>query len=48
MNVLEYLKENIVYLDGGMGTVLQSKGLMPGELPETWNISHPEIIREIH
>lgn len=48
MNILEYMKNNIVCLDGGMGTILQSKGLLPGELPERWNISHPEIIREIH
>ena len=32
MNVLDYLKENIVYLDGGMGTILQGKGLQAGEL----------------
>ena len=48
MNITEYLKNNIVYLDGGMGTILQSKGLKPGEYPELWNISHPEVIREIH
>lgn len=48
MNVLEFLKENIVYLDGGMGTILQKKGLKPGEKPELWNITHPDIIRQIH
>lgn len=48
MNLKEYLKDNIVFLDGGMGTILQSQGLMPGEFPEIWNISHPEIITKIH
>lgn len=48
MNIKEYLKENIIILDGGMGTLLQSEGLMPGEFPELWNISHPEIITKIH
>lgn len=48
MNVLEYLKDNIVYLDGGMGTLLQEAGLKPGEYPERWNIIHPEIISDIH
>lgn len=48
MNFKEYLKNNIVYLDGGMGTLLQAKGLMPGEFPEMWNITRPEIITEIH
>ncbi|MBR7165450.1 MAG: homocysteine S-methyltransferase family protein [Clostridia bacterium] len=48
MNFREFLKENIVCLDGGMGTLLQEKGLLPGESPERWNLSHPEVIREIH
>lgn len=48
MNVLDYVKNNLTYLDGGMGTLLQNQGLKPGELPERWNISHPEIITNIH
>ena len=47
MNFKEYLNKNIVYLDGGMGTLLQKQGLKPGEHPERWNISHPEVITEI-
>ncbi len=48
MNFREYLKSNIVVLDGGMGTLLQAKGLKSGELPEIWNITHPEEIIAIH
>ena len=48
MNIRDFIKNNRVYLDGGMGTLLQKSGLQPGELPEHWNISHPEVIREIH
>ncbi len=48
MKILEYIKDNILYLDGGMGTLLQARGLMPGELPERWNITHPDIISDIH
>lgn len=48
MNIRDFIKNNIVYLDGGMGTLLQKSGLQPGELPEHWNISHPEVIQEIH
>lgn len=48
MDILAYLKDNIVYLDGGTGTLLQAAGLMPGEFPETWNISHPDIIQKLH
>lgn len=48
MNIRDFIKNNIVYLDGGMGTLLQKSGLRPGELPERWNVSHPEVIKEIH
>ena len=48
MKITEYLNENILYLDGGMGTLLQAHGLASGELPESWNLSHPEAITDIH
>ena len=48
MKITEFLKDHILYLDGGMGTLLQARGLLPGELPERWNLTHPEVIREIH
>ncbi len=48
MNFLELLKNNTVYLDGGMGTLLQERGLASGEHPERWNITHPEVITAIH
>ena len=48
MNIKEFMQKNLLILDGGMGTLLQEKGLLPGELPERWNLSHPEVIGEIH
>ena len=48
MNILDFLKNNLVYLDGGMGTLLQKEGLTPGEMPEMWNITHPEAVKKIH
>ena len=48
MKLLDYMKDNIVYLDGGMGTLIQEAGLPAGEYPENWNITHPEVIEEIH
>ena len=48
MDFKKYLQQNIVYLDGGMGTLLQAQGLKPGEHPERWNLSHPEAITAIH
>jgi len=44
MKLLDYLKNNLLYLDGGMGTLLQAEGLQPGEHPERWNYEHPEVI----
>lgn len=35
-------------LDGGMGTMMQKRGLEPGEVPELMSITHPEVIRSIH
>ena len=48
MNVLKYLKNNILFLDGALGTELQAHGLKAGESPELWNIENPELIRSIH
>ena len=48
MTVKELLQRGVVRMDGGMGTLLQSRGLLPGERPENWNLSHPDIIRGIH
>ena len=46
--IRERLGKEVLYFDGGMGTLLQERGLQPGELPETWNLLHAEEIREIH
>ena len=48
MNLRTFLKDNLIILDGGMGTLLQAGGLLPGELPERWNLTHPEDIIAIH
>jgi 5-methyltetrahydrofolate--homocysteine methyltransferase len=37
----------ILVSDGAMGTFLQAKGLASGECPESWSISHPEVVRAI-
>ena len=38
---LELLKQGHLYFDGGMGTLLQARGLLPGQRPEEWNLTHP-------
>ncbi|MBQ8320154.1 MAG: homocysteine S-methyltransferase family protein [Clostridia bacterium] len=48
MNFLDFLQQNIVLLDGGMGTLLQERGLAAGEKPERWNITHAEEIVNVH
>ena len=48
MGILELMRERRIYFDGGMGSLLQARGLKPGELPETWNVLHPEILKEVH
>jgi len=48
MKITEFIKDGLLYLDGGMGTLLQETGLLPGELPERWCITHPEVITAIH
>ena len=48
MDIREYMKHHLVWLDGGMGTLLQKRGLRPGELPERWNTEHPQDIIDIH
>lgn len=48
MKFQEWLGKRILFLDGGMGTLLQERGLKPGELPETWNLTKPEAVKEIH
>ena len=44
MNLMECINSGLFYLDGGTGSCLQAAGLRPGELPELWNLSHPEEI----
>ena len=48
MNIKEYIKNHILYLDGGTGTLLQEAGLAAGEATELWSISHPDTLVKIH
>lgn len=48
MNVLEYLKNNFLYFDGGFGTLLYERGLPAGVAPERWNITNPDDVTAIH
>ncbi|MFD3158551.1 homocysteine S-methyltransferase family protein [Haloimpatiens sp. FM7330] len=48
MNVKNLLGKEFILFDGAMGTMLQQRGLKAGDIPETFNIIHPEIITSIH
>lgn len=47
MGFRERFGKEMLLFDGAMGTQLQARGLAAGELPEIWNVTHPEVIREI-
>ena len=46
MKKLDFSK--ILLFDGAMGTMLQRYGIKAGELHESYNLLHPEIIEKIH
>ena len=41
MNIRDEFGKRMLFFDGGMGSLLQEKGLKQGELPETWNLKKP-------
>ena len=41
-------RRRFVFLDGGMGTQLQQRGLQPGQKPELAALEMPEILTAIH
>ena len=47
-NIMDRIGREWLFFDGGTGSILQEKGLQPGELPETWNLLHPERILDLH
>ena len=47
-DLLTALRTHRLFIDGGMGSLLQAQGLTPGELPERWNLSHPDVIEGVH
>jgi len=48
LNIIEILKKKRLYLDGAMGSLIQDRIDMIGPIPESLNVTHPELIKEIH
>ena len=46
-NILDALGKRILFFDGGMGSMLQKKGMIPGENTDIWNITRPDDIQDV-
>ncbi|MSN24677.1 MAG: 5-methyltetrahydrofolate--homocysteine methyltransferase [Geobacter sp.] len=45
---LEAIREKALILDGAMGTMLQERGLKPGQSPEELNLTMPDVVASVH
>ena len=43
----EWLRNGLLITDGAWGTELQKLGLAPGEMPDAWNLTHPERVEKV-
>jgi 5-methyltetrahydrofolate--homocysteine methyltransferase len=41
-------EEEVILLDGAMGTMLIQSGLVQGESPDLWNVEYPEKVKNVH
>jgi methionine synthase I (cobalamin-dependent) len=48
MDIIEKIDRHGLLMDGAMGSVLIRHGLAGNEAAESWNIKHPEIIKQVH
>ena len=44
----EAVQSQVLILDGAMGTMLQERGLQPGQSPEELNLTMPEVVASVH
>ncbi|MCS7044054.1 MAG: homocysteine S-methyltransferase family protein [Bryobacteraceae bacterium] len=42
-----WTSRGVVITDGAWGTRLQALGLEPGTLPDSWNLTHPELVLQV-
>lgn len=47
-DLYKMLKEQVLILDGAMGTMLQERGMSPGQCPELFGIENPSVLEDIH
>ena len=44
----DFFKDNLLILDGAMGTVLQQRGLPAGGVPELLNLTDPQLLMDVY
>ncbi|MFA7402470.1 MAG: homocysteine S-methyltransferase family protein [Pelobacteraceae bacterium] len=44
----EAMQEQVLILDGAMGTMLQERGLQAGQSPEELNLTMPDVVASVH
>ena len=47
-DIRKLLGKRILFMDGGMGTRLETLGAKPGEHTVLWNVLKPELIKQVH
>jgi methionine synthase I (cobalamin-dependent) len=45
--LLERFPAGLVITDGAWGTELSKRGLAPGEVPDLWNLTHPDAVEAV-
>jgi len=45
---LQAIRERVLVLDGAMGTMLQERGLKPGQSPEELNLTMSDVVASVH
>ncbi|HPI92387.1 MAG TPA: homocysteine S-methyltransferase family protein [Deltaproteobacteria bacterium] len=45
--IADLIKDGPVLTDGSWGTQIIRRGLQPRECPDSWNLSHPELVEEV-
>jgi len=48
MDLLATIKERTVIMDGAMGTQLMARGFASQTCPEEWNVTHADVVADIH
>src|SRR6185436_11943315 len=47
-SLMEFLQDHVLVFDGGMGTMLYQKGVFLNRCYDELNLSHPDLIRDVH